>query len=62
VDHGFDNLETLRVMATWTPVQLQETLKRLLMGSAEQLGGRKGLSALEVLEIAIRALGNGKKG
>jgi hypothetical protein len=42
VDRGFDNLETLRIIATWAPVQLQETLQRVLMGSAEELGGGKG--------------------
>jgi hypothetical protein len=42
MDRGLDNLETLRIMATWAPVQLQETLQRVLMGSAEELGGGKG--------------------
>jgi hypothetical protein len=42
VDRGFNNLETLRIMATWAPVQLQESLQRVSMRSAEGLGCGKG--------------------
>ncbi|KAJ7108197.1 hypothetical protein C8R44DRAFT_744143 [Mycena epipterygia] len=55
---GVADVATLRTMAAWDRVQLQETLTRVLMGSPQDLGGRVGLTALEVvsLELAIRNL------
>ncbi|KAJ6572775.1 hypothetical protein DFH09DRAFT_1362331 [Mycena vulgaris] len=62
VARGLGDVATLRTMAVWDRAELQETLARLLMGGAAELGGRQGLSALEVIsvELAIRALGKTK--
>ncbi|KAJ7477333.1 hypothetical protein FB451DRAFT_1557156 [Mycena latifolia] len=57
-ERGLGDMNTLCTMATWERAHLSETLKRVLMGTPEELGGRKGLTALEVvsLELAIRPL------
>ncbi|KAJ7082598.1 hypothetical protein C8R44DRAFT_822970 [Mycena epipterygia] len=61
-DRGIGDIATLRTMAAWDRKQLQETLTRVLMGSPDELGGRTGLTALEIvsLELAIRNLGKTK--
>ncbi|KAJ7860295.1 hypothetical protein B0H13DRAFT_2355684 [Mycena leptocephala] len=60
VDRGFDNLETLNMDAGAAAGDVAARVG----GERGGTWGRKGLSALEVvpLDLAIRALGNGKKG
>jgi hypothetical protein len=55
---GFENVDTLRTMAKWEKRHLQETLRRVLTGDEVDLGGKRGLTELELvsLEIAIREL------
>ncbi|KAJ7464216.1 hypothetical protein B0H11DRAFT_2051693 [Mycena galericulata] len=54
---GF-SMARLHIIATWRRDDIEEVLRRLLMGSEAAATGRKGLAALELisLEIAIRKL------
>ncbi|KAJ7869514.1 hypothetical protein B0H13DRAFT_1896623 [Mycena leptocephala] len=55
---GFEDMATLRTMARLDASTLSVTLRRLLTGSVQELGGRKGLTDVELvmLELAIREL------
>ncbi|KAJ6572779.1 hypothetical protein DFH09DRAFT_1152676 [Mycena vulgaris] len=54
---GF-TMPRLNIIVHWGRETIEETVSRLLMGASASLGGRKGLSAFEVvsLELAIRKL------
>jgi hypothetical protein len=55
---GFEDMSTLRTMARLDASTLSATLRRLLTGSVQELGGRKGLTDVELvmLELALREL------
>ncbi|KAJ7674481.1 hypothetical protein B0H14DRAFT_3067498, partial [Mycena olivaceomarginata] len=55
---GLADIAILRTMAEWEEKPLRHTLQRLLTGSKQELGGRKGLTELELasLEYEIRKL------
>ncbi|KAJ7735823.1 hypothetical protein B0H14DRAFT_2994424 [Mycena olivaceomarginata] len=55
---GLADIAILRTMAEWEEKPLRHTLRRLLTGSKQELGGRKGLTELELasLEYEIRKL------
>ncbi|KAJ6552986.1 hypothetical protein B0H19DRAFT_1377700 [Mycena capillaripes] len=55
---GFEDVAVLRTIAGLDNRTMQDTLRRLLTGSEQELGGRKGLTELELvmLENAIRKL------
>ncbi|KAJ6474487.1 hypothetical protein C8R47DRAFT_1199514 [Mycena vitilis] len=58
VARGFEDVATLRTIAELEEDTLRSTLRRVLTGSAEELGGNKGLTELELvmLETAMKKL------
>ncbi|KAJ7611349.1 hypothetical protein DFH06DRAFT_1244892 [Mycena polygramma] len=58
VARGFENVAVLRTIAELEEDTLRSTLRRVLTGSAEELGGNKGLTELELvmLETAMKKL------